>query len=530
MTARKALWGVIGATTAARLALAATLGGYTNEAYYYMYAKNLDWSFFDHPPMVGVVAALGLKAAGWVSPVFGTRFGFILLFAGSSWLLSRLANRAFGAWAAAMAVLALNSTIFFGLMIGTCAEPDGPLLFFWLLTLDRLVAAFDRPGKTWPWVAVGLAWGAALLSKYHAVLLPAGAALYLLLNKPARRCLMTPGPYLAGVTGGLCFAPVVYWNATHHWASFAFQSNRAGGFHGFQPAMLVEALTAQVLFLTPWIWFAAMAVFVNTLRRGVRAWTDAETFLISQALPAIGLFMGIATYRRIMPHWPLIGFVALFPMVGKSWADRLAANPAGMRKRLAFVAIVPVALVVVVFAQAKLGIFQDSQGRMFGLVAPEKDPTVDLVRWDEIGNELLRRGLLDDPEIFLMTDSWRYSSQLAMGTNSALPVACFELDSRSYTFWSKPDDWVGRSALFVRTIEASATPEHFAPYFSKIEPLEPISIVRAGKEMQKVRLYRCTRQTDPYHFGHGIYGPIEPPHHEIHPPMIGQGPSSRSAR
>jgi 4-amino-4-deoxy-L-arabinose transferase-like glycosyltransferase len=452
------------------------------------------------------------------------------LFAGSSWLLSRLADRAFGAWAAVMAVLALNSTVFFGLMIGTCAEPDGPLLFFWLLTLDRLLAAFDRPGKTWPWIAVGLCWGSALLSKYHAVLLPAGAALYLLLNKPARRCLTTPGPYLAGLTGMACFAPVIYWNASHQWASFAFQSNRAGGFHGFQPAMLVEALTAQVLFLTPWVWFAALAAFVNTLRRGMRAWSDTETFLISQALPAIGLFMGIATYRRIMPHWPLIGFVALMPMVGKAWADRLSANPGSMRKRLAFVASVPAVLVAVVFAQAKLGIFQDSRGRMFGLVSAEKDPTVDLVRWDEIGRELKRRGLLDDPKVFLMTDSWRYSSQLAMGTDSALPVACYELDSRSYSFWSKPDDWVGRSALFVRTIEASATPEHFAPYFSKIERLEPIAIVRGGRQMQTVELYRCIHQTDAYHFGHGIYGPIEPPHHGEAPAMIGQAEPSKMAR
>ena len=60
--------------------------------------------------------------------------------------------------AGVLAVLALNATVFYGLMIGTFVEPDGPLLFFWLLTLDRLWVALEdaRPdlglagGRRWP--------------------------------------------------------------------------------------------------------------------------------------------------------------------------------------------------------------------------------------------------------------------------------------------------------------------------------------------------------------------------------------------
>ncbi len=84
MTTRRALWALIGVSTMVRLVWAASLGGYANEAYYYMYARHLDWGFFDHPPMVGIVAAVGLALTKGLAPAFGLRLGFILMFAGSS--------------------------------------------------------------------------------------------------------------------------------------------------------------------------------------------------------------------------------------------------------------------------------------------------------------------------------------------------------------------------------------------------------------------------------------------------------------
>ncbi len=73
----------------------------------------------------------------------GLRLGFIALFAGSTWLMARLTSRYYGPRAGVLAALALNATGYFGMAVGTIAQPDGPLLFFWLLTLDRLAVALD---------------------------------------------------------------------------------------------------------------------------------------------------------------------------------------------------------------------------------------------------------------------------------------------------------------------------------------------------------------------------------------------------
>ena len=525
MTTRKALWLLIGVSAVIRLAWAASLGGYTNEAYYYMYARHLDWAYFDHPPMVGLVSAVGLTLAPGLPPALGLRLGFIAMFAGSSWLLARLTTRTFGPRAGVLAALVLNVTLFYGLMIGTLSEPDGPLLFFWLLTLDRLLVAFEPPGRTSSWVWVGVAWGAAMLSKYHSVLLPAGALLYLLLRPSARRCLRTPGPYLAAAVGLAMFAPVIGWNAIHGWASFLYQSNRAGGFRGLQLGMFWEALIAQVLFLTPWIWFALVLTLARLIRRGPRAWSDPEAFLICQAVPALALFMSIATFRRIMPHWPLIGFVALMPMLGRSLSERLSAHPRREWRRLVAMSTIPIVLGSLFVVQARTGLFQDGRGRLLGLISRRADPTVDTIRWDQIASELDRRGLLDDPGTFLFTEGWRFSAELAMATNRPETVACFHRDSRSFTFWSRPEDWVGRDGIFVRVEDALAVAENYAPWFTRIEPIATFPIVRAGVPLQTVNLYRCVNLTEPFPFGYTGPGPVPLPKTRSEPGKEGEEPT-----
>ena len=163
------------------------MGPAFDEPYYIQYTQHPAWSYFDHPPMVALVAALGMALTGDAFSVFGLRVGFILLFAGSMWLMARLTTRFFGEKAGLLAALALCTSGYFGIAVATIAQPDGPLLFFWLLTLDRLAVALDDPDRIGPWLGLGAAWGGAMLSKYHAVLLPVGALLHIVCWPPARR-------------------------------------------------------------------------------------------------------------------------------------------------------------------------------------------------------------------------------------------------------------------------------------------------------------------------------------------------------
>jgi 4-amino-4-deoxy-L-arabinose transferase-like glycosyltransferase len=159
MTSRRALWGLIVVSGLVRLGWAASVGPGNDEAYHYLFTVHRDWSYFDHPPMLAWVEAAGLAAAGGVVSPFSLRLGFVALFAGSTWLMARLTGRLYGDRAGVLAAFALNVTAYHTAAAGVFALPDGPLLFFWLLTLDRLaVALLQEPsGKVGPWVGVGLA-------------------------------------------------------------------------------------------------------------------------------------------------------------------------------------------------------------------------------------------------------------------------------------------------------------------------------------------------------------------------------------
>ena len=69
----------------------------------------------------------------------------------------------------------------------------------------------------------GIFMGLALDSKYTSVLLGMAVGLALLSVPEGRRQLLTPWPWLSAMLAAAVFAPVVYWNARHHWASFRFQ-------------------------------------------------------------------------------------------------------------------------------------------------------------------------------------------------------------------------------------------------------------------------------------------------------------------
>lgn len=504
MTARRALWVLIGVSGLLRLAWAAGLGAGNDEAYHYLFTIHRDWSYFDHPPMLAVVEAAGVALAGGVVTSWTLRLGFVALFAGSTWLMARLGARFYGERAGVLAAFALNVTAYHTAAAGAFALPDGPLLFFWLLTLDRLANALDAPQSAWlgPWVQVGLAWGGALLSKYHAVFLPVGMLFYTLVEPTARHWLRRPGPYLASAVGLAAFAPVIGWNAAHGWVSFLFQGGRAVG-GGFHIATLVAAVILPALYLFPWIWFRLMALLWTRGRRLFDpAMKPAERFLLCQAIPPLATFLAVACTRPVLPHWTLVGFLPLFPMMGQSWNVAFSADPVRFRRKLAVVAAIPILVGGLMVFQARTGFFQKGRPGGLGLVAAVADPTTDAVGWDSVVSELSRRGLLGRADTFVFTSNWYQSGQLAFAARgTGTPVLCYHpWDARSFAFWSRPEDWVGRDGVLVEVNEEEGSHDRFNKWFRSVKPLGSFVVVRAGAPVRRLNLYHCVRQTSAFPF------------------------------
>src|SRR6195952_1108921 len=147
------------------------------EAYYWMWSKHLAFGYYDHPPMVALVIRAGTLIAG--DTEFGVRLVSILLALPMSFAVYRTAEILFGGQrVAATATILLNVTLMaaVGTMIVT---PDAPLLVAASFVLFCLAKVLATGRGAW-WLAVGVAVGAALLSKYTALFFGPAILIWLL--------------------------------------------------------------------------------------------------------------------------------------------------------------------------------------------------------------------------------------------------------------------------------------------------------------------------------------------------------------
>jgi 4-amino-4-deoxy-L-arabinose transferase-like glycosyltransferase len=139
---------------------------HSDEAYYALYGRFLDWGYYDHPPMVALLTAFsGALFKGNLS----IRFATVLLHGATVWLIwkslpdKELTTRDVWVFFAVAASLVMFS------VYGFITTPDAPLLFFTALFFYLYRLYLGKP--TWPLaIALGITFAAMLYSKYMAVL------------------------------------------------------------------------------------------------------------------------------------------------------------------------------------------------------------------------------------------------------------------------------------------------------------------------------------------------------------------------
>ena len=459
------IWGLIAATTAIRLLFAASLGLGVDESYMVAAGRTLSLGYFDHPPAAWWLSWGAAHLFGTEAP-FAVRLPFIALFAVSTWLMARLgaavADDRAGFWAAVL----LNLSPVFGVTAGTWVLPDGPLLCALLGAALCLVHAISGRGVAW-WCGAGVCAGLAMFAKYSAVLTIGGAFLFLLHAPRYRRWLARPEPYVAALLAGLVFAPVIAWNATHGWASFAFQGERAVGLR-FRPFAPVTTLLGEALFVLPWIWLPMLLLLVRAFRSGAR-----DRLLAALASPPILAFALISAWssQRVLFHWAAPGYLMLFPLLGREVAAR--TNLPWVRRTIAGTAAFIVGTVLVVGLQIRFDILGDTLAPLL-----RKDPTIEGIDWHSLRQDLTERGLLR-PGTVVGVANWRDGGKIAYALGPDVTVLCLNADSRQFGLANPPAGHLGENLLLVG----------FAPVagpFERVEPLPPATIRHRGRVLASV--------------------------------------------
>ncbi|MBP9604387.1 MAG: glycosyltransferase family 39 protein [Chromatiaceae bacterium] len=476
----RAVLALIGAFLVLRLILAATLGLGVDETYTLANARDLSLSYFDHPPLHYWLIHL-------LMPVLGegraARLPFILLFAGSSWLLFALTRHLFGGQAGFWAVLALNLSAFFTLSGGGLV-PDGPLQFFLLaaaLVLARGLFPVGDPPSPWTtWLFAGLWLGLAGLSKYHGALFALGLMIYLV-SVPSRRPLLRhPAPWVGALIALIVVSPALIWNMQHQWVSLAFQTGR-GLPQGLRVGQVFANIAGQMAWILPWIFVPLVIAGWGAVRAGRGA--ERSWYCLCLALPAITLFTIVPLWgSRGLPHWQMPGWLLLYPVLG-AYLARAAVT--GWPRRWAITsAAALVGLIFIIVGHAATGL-----GRVWfpGLLA--KDPTLEALEWTPLRHELQARGLLDRPELFVVVPHWITAGKIDHALGDALPVVVFGQDQRHFAFRYDPAIFVGRDALIMgRSDDIEEDLPALRTYFESIEELPLFAFGRSGLRELETRI------------------------------------------
>jgi hypothetical protein len=170
------------------------------------------------------------------------------------WLMGR---RLVGAAGALVAILIIDGLHYFQ-FTAPKFNHDVVQLPFWALAGTATWAAL-RQGRLVHWLLLGAAIGAAVWAKYFVVVLAAPLALFVLIDRDARRALTTPGPWVAVAVALVVMAPHLIWLVQNDFLPFRYADARAVPFHGVLDYLIKPPrfLLSQLAFLLPSLLIAA---------------------------------------------------------------------------------------------------------------------------------------------------------------------------------------------------------------------------------------------------------------------------------
>lgn len=433
--------------TALRLCTAAGHFGLgVDEAHYALYGRYLDWSYFDHPPLVGWVQAVfqHLPLPGQIQ----VRLPAILL---SLWtcrlLVKDLAAHGLSRPAVYWGVAALNLTPMFNAM-SIALLPDTLLMPLTLLILRDTENVLRAPSLT-RWLRLGLWLGLAGLSKYTAVVyLPALAGLFV--YRRQLRELLRPRLWAGVLVSLVLVLPVLYWNIRHDFASFRYQGDHvlaadaAGIFKNLGLSFAIQMVSWGIGPFLLALWgYVSLLRNAESRRRYLAPLSFLTVFLL--------FFIYVATAEVLLPHWMLICFILLIPL---TFAHYLQENR--RRKSLLIGTLVSAGLTLTLLVELAFQVFP----ARWTASAYEG-----IYGWKDVMAEANRHlAAVENPKKGLAVMNWTLGSR-AMYYNTSVdgaPAApVFVIDSRQDQF----DIWTPQSPVgydLIAVVEAGKKDEHLA--------------------------------------------------------------------
>jgi hypothetical protein len=231
-------------------------GYHRDELYFLDCATNLDWGYFDHPPLLESILAATRWALG--DSLTAIRFPALIASTLLVILVAAMAKELGGGRFAQLlsGLAALFAPVY--LITSAMASVEGLNALFWAVCLYMTIRILKEPTRG-RWLAIGAVFGLGLLAKYAIAFLGVALAAGILLSA-RRNLLRAPWPW-AGVGLALfIFSPNLIWQWSHGWPFLTYAARIHATMMQWIPVHLY--LLFQLLYLGPLslpLWLAGLA-------------------------------------------------------------------------------------------------------------------------------------------------------------------------------------------------------------------------------------------------------------------------------
>ena len=260
-----------------------------DEAYYWYYAQNLDWGYFDHPPMVAFLIAL---SSVFFDGELGVRFMSCLLSVGTYLILWMLIdNEKKKDYVGHFFLLVFSMTLMNA--YGFLTLPDTPLLFFTALFLLLYKQFLNNPSILAS-VFMGIVMAALMYSKYHAVLV----ILFVLLSNI--KLVTNKYAWLSVGIALVCYTPHFVWLYENDFVSIKYhlyeRPNQAYSFSKFTLGYFVNLIAIFGLMFY-WVYLSLFKMKISD------KFSKALIYLTYGVL----IFFFVSSFnRRVQTQWIII--------------------------------------------------------------------------------------------------------------------------------------------------------------------------------------------------------------------------------
>jgi 4-amino-4-deoxy-L-arabinose transferase-like glycosyltransferase len=300
---------IIGIITLIRLIYINYLPLLGDEAYYWQWARHLDWGYYEQGPMTALVIWI-FTFFTKINTVFTIRLGAVLLSL-ATMITAYFTYKRFKPSDTAdkenlLNTLLMNSSLIYA--IGSVLMMhDTVMVFFYALFLYSLTYIIEEPENNIHWGHAGILLGLGIMSKLTMGTVYLGVATFLLLTGTFKK-------YLKGFIFFTLFTvlltlPYIYWNFVHDFATVKYLFIRGGSQSGFTLKFFIELLGSQAGLISPMLFILFIPVFIKNIKKP--AFNLDFAFATLFWVTIIPFFI-LSLKNRVEANWPAFTFLPLF--------------------------------------------------------------------------------------------------------------------------------------------------------------------------------------------------------------------------